>query len=43
MRRITRLVLALVASIVLAHAAVGTASAGSPDMTHNQFPGMTHN
>lgn len=43
--RIARMVVALVASVVMALAVGSTATAAdSPDMTHNSMvPGMTHN
>jgi hypothetical protein len=44
--RIARLVVAFVASVVMALAVVGTANADNPGMTHNsvnEYPGMTHN
>jgi hypothetical protein len=38
------MVVAVVASVVMALAVVGTAAAADPDMTHNSIvPGMTHN
>jgi len=42
--KVARIVVALVASMVMALAVGGTAAADPPDMTHNSIvPEMTHN
>lgn len=42
--RVARIVVAVLASVVMALAVSGTAAADDPDMTHNSIvPNMTHN